>query len=120
MLEVVKDELQQRIGEGIASGRVNDQSAAIARLFGGVAGSRMFTIAFEISGGVGVAWTDDDGAAGHAGIDFMVRQIAQIGGGTTEMARNVISERVLGMPRERSADRDIAFREVPRNSPSRG
>ena len=30
------------------------------------------------------------------------------------MARNVISERVLGMPRERSADREIAFRDVPR------
>jgi hypothetical protein len=31
-----------------------------------------------------------------------------------EMARNVISERVLGMPRERTLDRDIPFREVQR------
>ena len=98
---------------------MSDQSAAIARLFGGVAGSRMFTIAYEIAGGIGAAWTDDDGAAGHAGIDFLMRQIACIGGGTTEMARNVVSERVLGMPRERSVDRDVAFREVPRNASSR-
>jgi hypothetical protein len=28
----------------------------------------------------------------------------------------VISERVLGMPRERTLDREVAFREVPRGS----
>ena len=43
-----------------------------------------------------------------------MRQAACIGGGTTEMARNVISERVLGMPRERTVDRDVAFRDVPK------
>ena len=43
-----------------------------------------------------------------------MRQTAQIAGGTTEMARNVVSERVLGMPRERTLDRDVAFRDVPR------
>jgi hypothetical protein len=30
------------------------------------------------------------------------------------MARNVISERVLGMPRERAGDKDIAYRDAPR------
>jgi alkylation response protein AidB-like acyl-CoA dehydrogenase len=120
MLEVVREELQRRVSQGITTRRMNDQSAAIARLFGGVAGTRLITMAYEIAGGIGAAWDDDDGAAGHAGIDFMVRQVAQIGGGTTEMARNVISERVLGMPRERSVDRDIAFREVPRNASTRG
>ena len=48
-----------------------------------------------------------------------MRQVSCIGGGTTEMARNVISERVLGMPRERSHDRDVAFRDVPRSATSR-
>ena len=36
------------------------------------------------------------------GSDYLMRQVSCIGGGTTEMARNVISERVLGMPREQS------------------
>jgi hypothetical protein len=44
-----------------------------------------------------------------------MRQAASIGGGTTEMAANVISERVLGMPREITPDRELPFRDVPRS-----
>ena len=47
------------------------------------------------------------------GPGYLVRQAGCIGGGTTEMARNVISERLLGMPRDARAD-DVAFRDVPR------
>ena len=114
MLDVVREHLQERVSRGIATGTMSDQSAGIARLFHGVIGTRMSTIAFEIADGCGAAWTDDDGAAGHAGIEFLMRQAGQIGGGTTEMARNVISERLLGMPRERTYDRDVPFRDVPR------
>ena len=42
-----------------------------------------------------------------------MRQVSCIGGGTTEMARNVISERVLGMPRERTLDRDVPSATCP-------
>ena len=51
-----------------------------------------------------------------AGNDFLMRQVSCIGGGTTEMARNVISERVLGMPRERTAR---PRRRVPRRPAER-
>ena len=80
--------------------------------------TRTNTIAFEIAGGDGGAWTDDDGAIADCGSDFLMRQVSTIGGGTTEMARNVISERVLGMPRERTLDRDVPFRDVPRSGQS--
>jgi hypothetical protein len=36
------------------------------------------------------------------------------------MARNVIAERVLGMPREQTLDRDVAFRDVPRGPAAHG
>lgn len=51
---------------------------------------------------------------GDIGDTFLMRQVSCIGGGTTEMARNVISERVLGMPREARSDHNIPFRDVPR------
>ena len=117
MLDVVGTHLQQRIGQGVLSGTMPEQSSAVARVFFGAAAVRRTTIAFEIAGASGGAWLEDDGELAHGGTDFLMRQTACIGGGTTEMARNVVSERVLGMPRERTVDRDTPFRDVPR-SPS--
>jgi alkylation response protein AidB-like acyl-CoA dehydrogenase len=101
----------------IRTGETTDQAAAITRLYGGTNAVRNSSIGFELAGSSSVAWSDDDTTA--TGISYLMRQAACIAGGTTEMSRNVISERVLGMPRERSSDRDIPFREVPRSAPSR-
>jgi alkylation response protein AidB-like acyl-CoA dehydrogenase len=114
MLEVVGRRLTERVGQGVRSGHLSDQGAAIARLFLGMSAVRIRTICFEIAGTAGAAWVPEDGTSAGTGVDFLMRQSACIGGGTTEMARNVVSERVLGMPRERAVDRDVPFREVPR------
>jgi alkylation response protein AidB-like acyl-CoA dehydrogenase len=119
MLEIATRELQRRVLEGITSGRLSDQAAAIVRLFTGWANARRTTIGFELAGTTGGAWTDDDGAATEWGVEYLMRQAACIAGGTTEMAANVVSERVLGMPRERTFDRDVAFRDVPRGPSGR-
>lgn len=117
VLGLVSGALARRVTAGVASGAMSDQSAAVAKLFGGKANTRSATISFEIGGAMGAAWDEDaDGDAAELGNAFLMRQVACIGGGTTEMAANVVAERVLGMPRERSIDREVPFREVPRSA----
>jgi alkylation response protein AidB-like acyl-CoA dehydrogenase len=116
-LDIVKHALQQRVAAAAASGKTDH--SAIIRLFLGLARARQLTIAFDLAGPTAAGWTEEEGHLGAPGMEFLLRQISCIGGGTTEIARNVISERVLGMPREPSGDRNIPFRDVPRG-PKRG
>jgi alkylation response protein AidB-like acyl-CoA dehydrogenase len=109
----------KRIAQAMQSGHLNDQAAALSRLLSGVNGTRHSTYAFDIAGPSGVAWDEDDADLGQRGLAFLSRQAGEIGGGTTEMARNVISERVLGMPRERDDSRDIPFRDVAKGPTNR-
>ncbi len=116
---LVAPEASKRIAQAMRTGYLNDQGAALSRLLSGVNGSRQSTVAFELTGGAGVAWDPEDDDLGRRGMAFLTRQAGQIGGGTTEMARNVISERVLGMPRERAGDRDVSYRDAPKGRASR-
>jgi alkylation response protein AidB-like acyl-CoA dehydrogenase len=113
-LDIVTHELQRRIAAAAASGKGADYSA-VDRLFRAMAHVRQATIAFDLAGSCAAAWTEaEEKESGAPGMDFLMRQVSCIGGGTTEIARNVISERVLEMPREPSGDRNVPFRDVPR------
>jgi alkylation response protein AidB-like acyl-CoA dehydrogenase len=119
-LDLVGQHMSPRVGRLVTSGTMSDQAAALGRLFLGVTNARTSTINAEIAGAIGGAWIEgEDGAAADSGTAFLMRQTSCIGGGTTEMARNVISERVLGMPRERSHDPGLPFRDIPRSASSR-
>ena len=117
MLELVGTELSKRVGETVRTKRMSDQVAALGRLYKGTMQARMATLAFEVAGAEGAAWSDGS-AASQSATMFLMRQAGSIGGGTTEMARNVVSERVLSMPRERTLDKDVPFRDVPRSRPA--
>src|SRR3546814_17007756 len=93
MLQTVVAALGRRVGQGIMSGKMSDQSSAVARLFGGVTTARRINIGYDLAGAAGAAWSDDDGAAGGLGSDFLIRPESCLGRGTNEMARNVVTTR---------------------------
>jgi alkylation response protein AidB-like acyl-CoA dehydrogenase len=113
----VRTALVDRIGQGMATGYFSEAAPGMARLYGGVHAMRASTIAMELAGS-SIAAADAHDAEQAYAIGYLRRQASCIGGGTTEMARNNISERLLGMPRERTLDRDVPFRDVPKGPPA--
>ena len=57
-------------------------------------------VAVEIAGMHAVAWEPEDPEGGRWCNQLLSSRSASIGGGTNEVVRNVIAERVLGLPRD--------------------
>jgi alkylation response protein AidB-like acyl-CoA dehydrogenase len=112
VLQLACGALQRRVSDGVRSGKLDAQAASISRVSDITVRLRLTSIKYDIAGSHAAAWSDQDGAAAEGGDAFMMRQVAAIGGGTTEMARNVIGERVLNFPREYAADRGVPFNQV--------
>jgi len=110
----VQQQLSERVTTGIRTGALSNPAGALPRLFAGTKNERHFDIGLQIAGPAAGAWAAGD-PAGLWGELYLTRQSSSLGGGSTEMARNIISERVLGMPREYAADRGRPFDEVRHN-----
>ena len=114
----VHDALVERVARAMELGRLPGPAGSILRLSSGMNAVRRSAIELELAGDRAVAWDGDD-LGGRVGPYWLARQGSCLGGGSTEMARNLIAERVLGMPRERAEDADRPFREVRTNQSAR-
>ncbi len=117
VLDVVQRGLVRRVMAGMTDGTMPAQAAAVTKLFSATSGVRKVEIGLTLGGLDAVTWPVDADAPGRGvGEPFLQRQALCLAGGSNEIQRNIISERVLGMPREWAADRDVPFRDVRRNA----
>lgn len=113
-MHIVRDQLITHVSGAIAAGEMPAAAGSLVRLFSAETVWLQTDSALRIAGAAAATGAGDGPGAGQVGIEYLFRNAASLGGGSTEMARNLISERVLGMPREHTADRDIPFNQVPR------
>ncbi|EME67328.1 acyl-CoA dehydrogenase [Rhodococcus ruber BKS 20-38] len=115
--KLVSNSLIGRISEALKSEMMPAPASSFMRLFTAEFDWFTYDVSLQVSGGYGaIAPQDDDGLLARAAVGYLSRQGGSLGGGSTEMARNIISERVLGMPREFAADRDVPFNQVPQGA----
>jgi alkylation response protein AidB-like acyl-CoA dehydrogenase len=86
---------------------------SILKLF--VAENRVLSgnLAMAMAGPASLVTTDDRSAWMQA--ELVGRYGVSIGGGTNEVQRNNLAERALGLPREPSVDRELAWRDIRRS-----
>jgi alkylation response protein AidB-like acyl-CoA dehydrogenase len=116
MTDLVQRGLVERVALGVRVGALPPQAASILKLYTASSSVRRTEISMIISGADGVLWEPDDTAARELADKYLIRQADSISGGTSEIQRNIISERVLGLPRELALDRGVPYREVRQSS----
>lgn len=104
-----------RVSDAMSSGLLPSGYGGILKLGDDIVTQRWAELALELAGGRGVTWEPEEADAGEWSQVFLNSRRVSIAGGTDEIQRNNISERVLGLPREPALDRDVPFNQVPHN-----
>lgn len=111
----------QRMSQKLAAGQPGPEASVVKLLFAKLA-QQLSGLELELLGEDGLRYSDWAMVRPEkvvltgrdAGYRYLRAKGNSIEGGTSEILRNIVSERVLGMPSEQRVDRDIPWREVAR------
>ena len=120
--ERIRDWTNQRVRASVRAGGTPGPAGSIGKVHQGSLNQRLQRLAADLLGADAIAWEgpNTDLEAWAEGMPFesraMLRSRANtIEGGTTEVNKNIIAERVLGLPREPDLYVDAPWDEVPRS-----
>jgi alkylation response protein AidB-like acyl-CoA dehydrogenase len=117
--ETIRGWTNQRVRAQLKAGRSPGPESSIGKVHQGELNQRIQLLATDLVGLDGIAWESADADYG-ASLPYEVRGMLRsrantIEGGTTEVNKNILGERVLGLPREPDQFRRSAWRDVPRS-----
>ncbi len=105
--------VQQRTLTRLAQGRQPGPEASIRKLVAGDLQQEIASFGMDLCEMTG-SRTDDAGGPGALFARALLGCPAtRIAGGSDEILRNILAERVLGLPGDIRVDRDVAFRDIP-------
>jgi alkylation response protein AidB-like acyl-CoA dehydrogenase len=110
--DYMQGQLVKRVSMAIMAGTANSSFASYIKLGLGLVQPQRAALAMEIAGRSAIAWSGADSGGNAASVNFLNGRIMSIAGGSNQIQRNIISERILGLPREPSVDSDKPFRVV--------
>ena len=106
----ILDVLNARIQSKLLSGKIPEAEGSVIKLLMAELGTASATAAITLMGAEGTL-SDGQGSPQQR---FLGMPALHIGGGTDEVQRNAIAERVLGLPREPRPDKEVPFSQTRR------
>ena len=104
--------LATRMMTAMRLGTLDASAASLIKLGRGLHDPERAQLAMEIGGAGSIAWAPSDVEGSGEAVNFLNGRIWSIAGGSNQIQRNIVSERMLGLPREISVDSDKAFSET--------
>ncbi len=106
---------KQRAAARRRAGQQPGPEASVTKLFFSEHTQRLQNLAVDLEGVAAQAWSEHDRWMQNTAWSFLRVRSKTIAGGTSEVQRNILGERVLGLPREPELDRSIPWSKVPRS-----
>lgn len=100
---------------GLTVQRVKGPAGSITKIMKAKSNQEVQLVALDILGAQVTAWESADDEMWKYVREFLRTRANSIEGGTSEIQRNIVGERVLGLPREPDVWQGKAWREVPRS-----
>jgi alkylation response protein AidB-like acyl-CoA dehydrogenase len=104
--------LNLRVQTALSHGRMPGPEAMTTKLAVSQHLTAMGDLLMEIEGAAGMLSGDDAPDDGRWQTAFLNQWMSKLGGGTDNIQRNMLGERVLGLPREARTDKDVPFKDT--------